>query len=244
MKHESYTVLLGRLGDELKEWADFLPEIDSIGIPRFESSLDERLYPVRRSVMVRLGADRRASLGELIDDHLNQVKQKGLAFAAACAGEKRSDGSGIFKSPWKGAWSMRRMFADRDLAKGVRSAAFGIFTALHNCDELFYLIDREIRQIDFPGSEDDDSYKSRFGPGGYLPDEICKELDISTATLNKYAKAIGVDTPAKGQRNFRYRVFDRELICRHIIAAVSDTDTVEAARQIVTDIESKSNNKK
>lgn len=194
--------------------------------------------------MVRLGAERRGFLGELIDDQLNQVKQDALAFASACADQRRRDGTGIFKSPWKSKWSAMRMFSDRDLPQEIRSSAFQLSSALHNCDGLFDLIDREIRHVDFPGSDDDDCYKSRFGPGGFLPDELCKELDTTTASLNKYAKAIGIETPTKGQRNFRYRVFDRELICRYIVASVSDTTTVQAARRILAEIESKSNNKK
>lgn len=99
------------------------------------------------------------------------------------------------------------------------------------------------RRIEMLGAapEEDPPQASEFGKQHldptYLPKELAVELDISDKSLSTYAKAAGVDTPGRGQRNHRYSETDREAICRHIMASGGAPEPVSLARSIVDEIE-------
>lgn len=48
-------------------------------------------------------------------------------------------------------------------------------------------------------------------------------IGLSNTTLNQYAKAAGVNTPRRGQRNFRYSTADVRAILQYIIDTTSES---------------------
>jgi hypothetical protein len=74
----------------------------------------------------------------------------------------------------------------------------------------------------------------------YSPRQLCKEFDITSPTLNKYAKAAGVKVPGKGKRNFRYSTEDRLCVLRKI-AETAPTEESDRAAKLLAKIEAKSN---
>jgi hypothetical protein len=67
----------------------------------------------------------------------------------------------------------------------------------------------------------------------FLTSDLCKELDVSSATINTYAKKAGIPTPRSGQRNYRYTGADRRSIYLAIISKSSDAKLVQRAREQV-----------
>lgn len=66
---------------------------------------------------------------------------------------------------------------------------------------------------------------------GFSPAAIALELDVTTRTLNRYAKDAGVSTPARGQRNHLYTSAERDKILSHAATATSDSAVVNNAKK-------------
>jgi hypothetical protein len=91
-----------------------------------------------------------------------------------------------------------------------------------------------------PGSETAAASRASAN-ASHLSAELCGQLGgISTATLNAYAKAAGVNTPGRGQRNFRYSADDSRRVLQWVADSGSDAGTVKCAREALREIETKS----
>jgi hypothetical protein len=236
MESVSYAELLGRLADALKEWANRLPLNRYADSSEVDYSFNSSIEGAYQNLLIRLGAERRGTLMEPINAALSRVKEKGKEFAAACRG--------IF--PTQGAWEdvplMKIDYMDPEYSNEFRWATEDICVELYKCDKLFEAIAQAIPKTESPGIDDDNNYKNRFEPVGFLPKELRKKLGgISKPTLRTYAKNAGISLlPKKGGKNFRYLFKDVVKICSYIISNVGDTDVVEAARKLFAEIEIKS----
>jgi hypothetical protein len=68
------------------------------------------------------------------------------------------------------------------------------------------------------------------GDAGYHVSTIAGELDVSPATVNKYAKLAKVTTPGRGKRSHRYSAAERRaIIARYAVDGPSTTSRARAA---------------
>ena len=233
MESESYSALLGELADALKRWTDDLFNEDArchFGFPLF---VEDPLV----LVLVKLGAERRGFLAELIDADMKGVLKRVTTFVAAVMREPVPDG----RKSWEGA-TLDTIFSNYvPTAVAVLDAAIELRVALSKCDWLFCCIDQEIQQTDSPGREEGTGYILRFDSDGFSPKELYGALKISDKSLHKYADEAGVVTPGRGEgRSHRYSLADAATICRYVIANVTDEVPVENAKQLLLKIETKS----
>lgn len=239
MEAEGYTELLGELADELKSWAGALFYDDRLH-DEVDRAIGRFIDKPRLNVLIKLGAERRGLLADVIDAGLNQVKEQSRLFVAACKRTQRRK----YQDPYARKFEQYLEYQVSFPPKAVH-AADNLMISLHECDALFAEITRVIQQTDSPSSGEGKIYTPRFEPVGYLPKDLCERLaGIATVTLNKYAKGARIRTPRKGQRNFRYSFDDIKTLCDYIIAEVSHGTIVTAARQLLLEIENKSKDQK
>ena len=88
---------------------------------------------------------------------------------------------------------------------------------------------------DSPQIEDDQPGTDNSGPAPitYLTTELCKELGVTSATLNKYAKLAKVHTPRAGQRDHRYTASERSRIYQAIASTTSDAALAARSRELL-----------
>ena len=129
MEPKSFSQLLGKLADALKKWAgkryDRHDDLDGM--------FDKIVHYPRLDVLVRLGAEQRGYLAELIDASLNRVKESARKFVDTALhvrpGGRRPLGYRVFIRSIQPAQT--RCSVD------VINAAEELYTELCKCDELF-----------------------------------------------------------------------------------------------------------
>lgn len=60
--------------------------------------------------------------------------------------------------------------------------------------------------------------------------------NLSNATLNKYAKRANVETPRRGQRNFRYSTADVRTILQEIIGRTAESSVLGASKKALANL--------
>ena len=60
---------------------------------------------------------------------------------------------------------------------------------------------------------------------------------LSSATLNRYAKLANVETPGRGQRNFRYSTADVCMILKKIIGDTSEANVLAASKDALANLQ-------
>jgi hypothetical protein len=72
------------------------------------------------------------------------------------------------------------------------------------------------------------------GGQGYPPSVLATKLGLrTTATVNKYAKKLGITTPRTGERDYIYPLADVVKLCRHLTTAGSDQTIRSKAEQLL-----------
>jgi hypothetical protein len=234
MDSETYAQLLGKLADALKNWASALFYNERLH-DEIDREFSRFVEQARLAVLVKLGAERRGSLSEVIDTGLNRVKEQSKAFVAVSRRLRRRSYEDRYPRKFADYMGHQVSFPPKAV-----HAADHLWIKLNECDELFAAIDRAIRQADSLGSDEGNTYEPRFEPEGYLSKDLCDKLGgIKTATLNKYAKGAGLNTPKVGQRNYLYSFKDTKILCEYMIAKGSHGDIVKAAQQLLPEAENK-----
>jgi hypothetical protein len=73
----------------------------------------------------------------------------------------------------------------------------------------------------------------------YSPAELTDLLRCSSDTLNRYAKAVGIATPAPGERSFTYSRDERDRILTHAEQHAGSRDTKRRAREALAELRNK-----
>ena len=241
MDRERFSELLEELAQALHKWGEKLPcdrscKERSWWPANAKTTFDILVRRERLELITLLCVAGQDSLAGLIDEALNRIIEFGEAFVNACSSVAPPE------SPF---WE--DMSNEEILLRGsndIKIAKIDLMRELWECWEFFATIDTEILREASSQRDDGNGGDEGITPVTYLPTFLCSKLDISNPSLNKYAKAAGVDTPGKGKRNHRYSQADFEAILQHVIGNVSDTKIVERARQMQLEIKSKSKDEK